>query len=221
MGLCVGLFLIIFLFLVIADAFAQDDNASSLRDSIRESLNNNEFEKALELTEQAKKYSDQPIYESILLEKSRILSKMSRHQEALETFNEFDKKLSSGYNIWNWEKGMILYNLGKYSSSVNVLELTIVEIQEKEKIEQQKKFLTGLAIFSLGMAYEKSGEIELSNQAYARASQDIVIRNLDCSKVNSLIEYGGYSEAMIILNSMDLKINCGTNSETKYVSILI
>ncbi len=220
MGLCVGLFLIIFLFLVIADAFAQDDNASSLRDSIRESLNNNEFEKALELTEQAKKYSDQPIYESILLEKSRILSKMSRHQEALETFNEFDKKLSSGYNIWNWEKGMILYNLGKYSSSVNVLELTIVEIQEKEKIEQQKKFLTGLAIFSLGMAYEKSGEIELSNQAYARASQDIVIRNLDCSKVNSLIEYGGYSEAMIILNSMDLKINCGTNSETKYVESL-
>jgi len=188
--------------------YYDEDDAGSLRDSIRYFHQNWEFEKALELTKKAKKYSDQPIYASILLEKSEILSKMFRHQEALDTFNEFDKRLESGYNIWNHQKGMILYNLGKYSSSVNVLESTLVEIQEKETIDWQKKFLTGIAMFNLGMAYEKLGDFELSDQAYDRASQDIVIRNLDCNKVRTLMGTGGYVEAMQILNNMDSKVIC-------------
>jgi len=145
---------------------------------------------------------------------------MSRHQEALDTFNEFDKRLESGYNIWNHQKGMILYNLGKYSSSANVLESTLVEIQEKERIETQKKFLTGIAMFNLGMAYEKLGDVELANQAYARASQDIVIRNLDCVKVKALIGSGGYAKAMEILNNMDSEIICITGPEEDTVQSL-
>ena len=200
--------------------YYEEDDAGSLRDSIRYFKQNWKFEKALELTEIAKKYSEQAIYPSILLEKSEILSKMSRHQEALDTFNEFDKRLASGYNIWNYQKGIILYNLGKYSSSANVLESTLVEIQEKESSDTQKKFLTGIAVFHLGMAYEKLGDVELANQAYSRASQDIVIRNLDCNKVRTLIGFGGYVEAMEILNNMDSEIICIAGSEEDTVQSL-
>jgi len=216
----VVIIVIAFVLLIPSIIFAEEDNAKSLRDSIREFLNNNEFEKALELTEKAKRYSDEPIYESILLEKYHILAKMSRHQEALETFNEFDKRLSGSYNIWNYQKGITLYNLGKYSSSVNVLESTIIEIQEKERIDWQKKMLIGSSIFSLGMAYEKLGDVELANQAYARASQDMVIRNLDCVKVKHLIGLGGYVEALEILNNMNSETICITGSDKESVQFL-
>jgi len=215
MRIFVSGFIIGILFLTITGiSFGEEDTINSLRDSIQDFHQNNEFEKALELTEDAKKYPDSDFHVSILYEKYQILAKMSRHQEALETQKEYTERRDElpGFNSVSFHEAILLYHLGKYSEASKVITSAMLDIEENVTHPTQRKLHLGQSTFYLGMILEKMGEQELAEQAYTKTSEYLIIPNRDCTKVRFLISYGGYVEAMKILNNMDEEVMCNEDS---------
>jgi len=185
--------------------YPEEEDYNSLLKAATKFREINYFEEALELLEKAENFSDPPI----VIEKYMVLAQMSRYQEALENFRELE---DSSYNVFDFNEGILLYHLGKYSQASKVIAFAIIDIEENERSHTNRLIALGQATFSLGMILEKMGEQKLAEQAYTKTSEYLIIPNLDCTKVRFLISYGGYVEAMEILNNMDEEVMCKEDS---------
>ena len=177
------------------------------------------IEQALEMIEKDESFSD--LKGSALFEKYHVLAKMSRHQEALEAYKKYAPiaEENTVYNTFAFNEAILLYHLGKYSKASEVMTFTILDIEDKVTQRTNRLIALGISTFHLGMILEKMGEQELANQAYAKATEYLIIPNRDCTKVNLLISFGGYVEAMEILNNMDEEVECGFG--VKYLKELV
>lgn len=186
--------------------FAQEDEEfNSLLDSIKDFYQNNEFDKALELIETV-----DDSHTGLLFYKYQILAKMDRHQEALETYKKYAKveEKLRGYNWLPHHEAILLYHLERYAEAEEVMAFAMLDIKENEPIRSQQRFFLGSSAIYLGMIEEKLGDSDLAEKAYAKATEYLVIRNWDCTITQELIAYGGYEEAMEILNSMNEQGEC-------------
>jgi len=195
------------------------DEHKSLLESARSFQQANEFQSALELIEKALELieKDQSFSDSkgdALFQKYIVLAKMSRHQEALETYKKYAPIAdeTTVYNPFAYHEGILLYHLERYSEAAEVMEFAITSIEENETIYTNRIIALGQTTFSLGMILEKIGEQKLAEQAYTKSSEYQIIPNRDCSKVGFLISHGGYLEAMEILNNMDEEVMCNEYS---------
>jgi len=190
--------------------FAQVDPVKPLVSSIRELVANDQFEEALELVEEAKKHPDSELQLGILQYESQILAKMSRHQEALDVLREYIERHTEllPYDIPYFNEAILLYHLGKYSEASEKMSSNLADYEQYMPESPNKKMTLGTFLFSYGMILEKTGDTELAEQAYAKHSEYVTGSSRDCTKVRTLMFYGGYAEAMQIINNMDAKILC-------------
>jgi tetratricopeptide (TPR) repeat protein len=190
--------------------FAIDDARDEL-ESIREYNQNNEFEKALELIEQTD-FPSGSWHNAILYEKYHALAKMSKHQEALEIQREWIENRSElvEFDIISFHEAVLLYHLGKYSEAFEIINSSISGINDLQGGDKQ----AGLVVtyFWKGMILEKMGKYDQGEQAYSTMSSVTFPSERDCVKVNNLIDFGGYTEAIPILNNMDSEYLCNENT---------
>jgi len=159
-----------------------------------------------------------------LLDEYRVLSKLSMHNEALNVIREFEKKLSGSEteaqkeanflnNPWKYEEAKSLYNLGKYSSAINVAENAILDLEGKRFGHGTDLAVIGNSATIIALSSEQQGNHDMATQFFNLASQNFVIRNLDCHKANYLMEMGNYEQAIQVVDDAPSDTKCGTVTE--------
>jgi len=192
--------------------------------SYRVLIGTQQYHEALKLVNDAKFYFDVDIDFLFLLDEYRVLSKLSMHKEALEVIREFDKKMEASQtkaqkeanfanNIWKYEEAKSLYSLGKYSSAIKVAEEAILDLEGKRFAYGTDLVVIGSSATIIALSSEKQGNYDRATQFFNLASQNFVIRNLDCYKANYLMEMGNYEQAIQVVDNAPADTKCGAITE--------
>jgi len=196
--------------------YPQDDDFNTVYDSANKFRDVGDFEIALELIEKAIQLNDVN-QQGAFFEKANILAKMARHSEALEAFLIYEKLVhkTDVLHTLDYKEALLLYHLGDYSKAEKRLIEEMLYMEDNMPEGVNKKLFLMSATFLLVMIEEKLGNEELTNMAYEKF-RTYSSTPLDCAKVGTLLDSGGYVEAMDILNTTD-EIECpaGTVSDLK------
>jgi len=194
------------------------------KDAFGALIDTHQYADALKLNDDAKWYFGIDDHITLLLDKHHVLSKLSLHKEALDVIKEFEKKHNSLqteaqkeanflHNAWKYEESKSLYSLGKYSSAIKVAEEAILELEGKRFGYGTDLTVVGNSATVIALSSEKQGNQDRATQFFNLASQNFVIRNLDCYKANYLMEMGNYEQAIQVVDNAPVDTKCGTITE--------
>ena len=194
------------------------------KDTFGALIDTHQYTEALKLNDDAKWYFGVDSHITLLLDEHRVLSKLSMHKEALEVIREFDKKITASqteaqkeanflHNAWKYEESKSLYNLGKYSSAIKVAEKAILDLEGKRFGYGTDFTVIGNSATIIALSSEKQGNYDRATQFFNLASQNFVIRNLDCYKANFLMEMGNYDQAIQVVDDAHADTKCGAVTE--------
>jgi len=193
--------------------YPQDDDFHTLLRSAEKFRDVGDFETALELIEKPIQLNDVEKQGAFVL-KADILAKMLRHSEALEAFLMYEELVhkTEVLHTLDYREALYLYHLGDYSKAEKKLIEELLYMEDNMPEGVNKKMFLMSATFLLVMVEEKLGNEELTNMAFDKL-RTYTSTPFDCGKVGTLLNSGGYVEAMGILNTMD-EVECPVGTVT-------
>ena len=136
---------------------------------------------------------------------SMIYGKMTDYQKALETYkiykNEYDPK--GEQCCLQFKEGIFYYHLGDYSKAKSIFYDSIESMEERIPKESVKIEHMGIPLVYLLLIAEKENDSKSMNEINELFNQMPLLSTLECSKVNNLLNSGGYGEAKSILSKMN------------------